>query len=116
MRTSSILHWAARALAAASTTLIILMSTDGPAWPTPSEWALLAFFPIGLIAGFALGWWKPALGGVLSIVSLAGFSLMHRTLSGGWPAGPWFAVFSLPAAVYLAAAVASYGEAPARTA
>lgn len=113
MRTSSILHWAARALAAVSTALIALMATDGLAWPNPSEWALIAFFPIGVVAGFVWAWRTPAAGGTLSVLSLVGFYLMHRTLAGGWPSGPWFAVFSAPAAVFLAAAVASQFEHPA---
>jgi len=99
----SIARWTARLASLASTGLIALFAF-GPAeraLPTPGEWLLLAFFPIGVVAGMLLAWWRELLGGCISVASLAIFYALLALRSGHIPASPWFLIFSLPAFVFL---------------
>lgn len=61
----------------------------------------LVFFPIGLLAGFALSWHSELTGSVLSIVSTAAFYLMYGLiLNGSLDQGIAFLVFTLPAFLF----------------
>lgn len=68
---------------------------------TPKETIALLFFPIGLVVGFGIAWWKPLVGSIFSIVSLSIFYGWMYVASGGFPGGPYFALFALPAALFL---------------
>lgn len=62
-----------------------------------------ALFPVGVVVGFLIAWKWELVGGLVSLLSLAGFYLWHFSNSGNLPAGPWFMIFSSPAIFFLLA-------------
>lgn len=94
----------ARVGSIASVTLLALMFIGEPFRPaeiTSNEWAGLIFFPMGVVIGMVLAWWKEGVGSVLTIGSLVGFYLVWgyllRNHIGGW----WFVVFASPGFLFL---------------
>jgi hypothetical protein len=75
----------------------------GSKGPTPSEWAQLGLFPIGMAVGLAIGWKWEVPGGAVAVSCLALFYVLHRVLSGGFPRGPWFLIFTIPGFMFLIA-------------
>jgi hypothetical protein len=73
--------------------------------PTPGEALLLAFFPIGVAVGLALAWKYERTGAFVALGSLAVFYLLEFLMSGRFPGGPWFLIFTLPALLFLAHAM-----------
>ena len=73
----------------------------------PNEWVGLFFFPVGVIAGMLLGWWREVLGGAVTVVSLLGFYLIYGWFLNGqiW-LGAWFIVFALPGILFLISGLA----------
>jgi len=73
---------------------------------TSREWIGFFFFPVGLVAGFIVGWKNEILGGAISLVSVFCFYLVYGLiLSGEFPRGFAFFVFSIPAFLFLAAGI-----------
>ena len=71
---------------------------------SPIEWhecLALLFFPIGVMSGMLLGWWKEALGGWLTVGSLIAFYIWNLIVSGQLPGGPYFILLSLPGLMFL---------------
>ena len=102
-----IVRWAARITALVSIGfLLAFVIGEGlnPGQITGWEWVQLLFFPVGVIAGLALGWWKENWGGLLAIGCLAVFYLLHFMAAGSFPRGPYFALFTSPAVLYLISA------------
>jgi hypothetical protein len=66
-----------------------------------NEWIGLAFFPIGVVLGMIIAWWKEGVGSVLTVGSLIGFYVVYgylfRNHIGGW----WFIVFASPGFLFL---------------
>ena len=73
----------------------------------PKQWVGFIFFPVGVITGMLLGWWREVLGGVVTVVSLLGFYLIYGWLLNGqiW-LGAWFIVFALPGILFLISGLA----------
>ena len=73
----------------------------------PNDWVGLFFFPVGVIAGMLLGWWREVLGGGVTVLSLLGFYLIYGWLLNGqiW-LGAWFIVFALPGILFLISGLA----------
>ena len=73
----------------------------------PNEWVGLFFFPIGVIAGMLLGWWREVLGGGVTVLSLLGFYLIYGWLLNGqiW-LGASFIIFALPGILFLISGLA----------
>ncbi len=69
--------------------------------PTLGELVAIALFPVGVVAGMLLGWWREGLGGLVSVVSLGAFYLWVRVLQGHFPGGPYFLIFSAPGFLFL---------------
>lgn len=69
--------------------------------PTGQELLGLILFPGLVVVGLAAGWRWEAIGGAVAIGGLAGFYIWHRAVSDGWPGGPYFALFTAPAALFL---------------
>lgn len=68
---------------------------------TAVEWVGLSFFPIGVIIGFAVAWWREALGAAIAASSLLMFYMVYGALlSGRVPGGPWFFILTSPAALF----------------
>lgn len=99
------LLWTARALSVVSVVLLLLFLTgeDGldPSKVRPREWVALLFFPLGVMAGMVVGWWREGLGGAVCAGSLLAFYAWHLLSTGGLPGGIYFFAFSLPGFLFL---------------
>ena len=73
----------------------------------PKQWVGFLFFPVGVIAGMLLGWWREVLGGAVTVMSLLGFYLIYGWFLNGqiW-LGAWFIVFALPGILFLISGMA----------
>ena len=105
---SRIVGWVARVGSAASIAVLALFMFGGEeATPLSAfnvqEAALFACFPIGVIAGMALGWFRQLAGAALTAASLIAFYAVHLAFSGDLPGGPWFIIFALPGLLFGAA-------------
>ena len=101
---TTVLHWVARVLSLASIAFVlafIIGEGCNPATFAARELALFVFFPVGLCAGLVVAWFTELIGGVVVVVSLAGFYAVHLAASGAWPRGPWFAVLALPGLLFV---------------
>lgn len=88
---------------ASITLLLMLFAGEGfhPSTISRNEWAGLLFFPIGVVIGMVIAWWKEGVGSVVTLASLLGFYLVWgyllRNHIGGW----WFVVFASPGFLFL---------------
>lgn len=100
-------RWGARISAAGSLLLLSAFIFGGneqsTAGPTATQWIGLAFFPIGIIVGLLVAYWKEIPGGGITVLSLAGFYVWHFVVSGKLSCGPWFALFAAPGFLFLVA-------------
>lgn len=100
-----VIRWAARLLGLMVLFLLFLfyMSEGGPTSDvTWHELVGLIFFPVGLGLGFIVGWKHELAGGLISVLSVAGFYVIYGLLlSGSIRQGWWFLVFALPGFLYL---------------
>jgi hypothetical protein len=96
----------ARAASLASLGLLAMFATSGGEWPTPLEWLMIAFFPLGVATGTVLAWWREIAGGAIAVAGLVGFHAIVAMAGRPWP-GPWFAAFAAPAAALLACGLAT---------
>lgn len=106
----SVARWTARIWSIASLLFVsafIVGGEEGGKWPTAMEWAGLAFFPGGVIAGLLIAWRKEALGGGITILSLAGFYIWHFLDAGRFAAGPWFLLVAAPGFLFVLASLLS---------
>jgi hypothetical protein len=68
------------------------------------QWLAFVFFPLGIVVGFVVAWWKEGLGGGITIASLLIFYLIFVwLLEGSLARGAWFLVFAIPGFLFLAA-------------
>lgn len=100
-------RWIARVLSIVVVGIILAFLGEGT--PKPSEWLLIAFFPIGLLIGLVLAWWREITGALISIGSMAVFYILCYILSDRFPTGPYFAMLASPAAFFLVAGVLARG-------
>lgn len=88
---------------ASITLLLMIFIGEGshPSQISTNEWIGLLFFPIGIVIGLAIAWWKEGVGSVVTLGSLLGFYLVWgyllRNHIGGW----WFVVFAAPGFLFL---------------
>ncbi|MFM8872288.1 MAG: hypothetical protein ACKOJI_02825, partial [Phycisphaerales bacterium] len=101
------IRWLARAPSLASIGLLVAFATSGGAWPSALEWALIACFPVGTVAGMAIAWRKEIVGGLVTLASLAAFYAIYAVAGGGPPTGPWFVAFAAPGLALLGCGIAS---------
>ena len=89
--------------------MLTFLNSDIPTFGqiTPKQWVGFLFFPVGVIAGMLLGWWREVLGGAVTVLSLLGFYLIYGWLLSGqiW-LGAWFIVFALPGILFLISGLA----------
>ena len=100
----TVVEWLARLGSVVSIAFLALIFLSEPFHPSQiarSEWIALLFFPIGVMTGMVIAWWKEGLGSALTIGSLAGFYLVYgyifKNHIGGW----WFIVFASPGFLFL---------------
>lgn len=95
------LHWTARFLSIVSTGVLLLFILGEPfevSRITARQWMGFAFFPVGIVIGFAIAWWKETLGGAITIASLLLFYLLYlRGSSSIWA----FLFFAIPGLLFL---------------
>ena len=88
---------------ASITLLLMLFAGEGlhPSRITTSEWVGLLFFPIGVMIGMVIAWWKEGVGSLVTVGSLLAFYVVYgylmRNHLGGWA----FIVFASPGFLFL---------------
>jgi hypothetical protein len=97
-------RWTARILSLFSVYMLLLFLFGEPFEITKIraiEWVGLMLFPVGVVAGFAVGWWKEGLGGAISVGSLLVFYFLFVFRPGDPVRGIWFFVFAFPGFLFL---------------
>ena len=102
------LRWVARMWGIASGLLLLAFALGGREHLrfTAGEATAFLLFPVGVVAGFAIAWWRELAGG---LVTIGCFSLLYAWLfaqSGRWP-GPYFILFAAPGFLHVASAIAN---------
>ena len=92
----------ARAASLLSLGLLVLFAFSGGHWPTPFEWLMIAFFPVGVAVGMVLAWHRELLGGAVTLAGLAGFYAIAWSADASRPLGPWFVLLASPGLALLA--------------
>ena len=100
----AIIELVARVGSIASITLLVLLFLGEGLHPSEisrNEWAGLLFFPIGVMIGLMVAWWKEGLGSAVTLLSLLAFYLVYgyllRNHIGGWV----FIAFASPGFLFL---------------
>ena len=105
------LRWTARVWSVISISLILLFFVGegfSPAQVAPKEWVGLVFFPVGVVVGMLVAWRKESWGGGITVLSLFAFyGVYGYWLSGAFPRGWAFVVFSAPGILFLVTALLS---------
>ena len=84
------------------TLLVLLFQAEAfhPSEIAPREWFGLVFFPIGVIVGLVISWWKEGLGISITVGNLLAFYFVYGYLLdyhiGGWA----FVMFASPAFLF----------------
>ena len=88
---------------ASITLLLMLFAGEGfhPSQVSAREWVGLFFFPIGVIAGMAIAWWKEGMGAAITLGSLLGLYLVYGYFMRYHIAGWAFIVFASPGFLFL---------------
>jgi hypothetical protein len=76
--------------------------------PTLQEWLGLTLFPIGVIVGLVLAWYRETVGGIFALECLVAFYLWNLLRSGHLPRGPFFFLLAAPGLLFLIAASLSH--------
>lgn len=100
----SVIEVLARVTSVASIVLLLMLFLGegfNPSEISRNEWAGLLFFPIGVIIGMIIAWWKEGLGAAITVGSLVAFYLVWgyllRNHIGGWA----FITFASPGFLFL---------------
>ena len=112
LKVQNILRWSARVTSIGSITLLLLfMWGEDFSKASARELVGLSFFPLGVMTGLAMAWWREALGASVAALSLSTFYLVYGVLlSERLPGGPWFVLFTSPAALFFASWIWSRGQ------
>ena len=99
----ALIEFLARAGSVISIALLLLLFQAEALHPSeiaPREWFGLVFFPIGIIVGLVIAWWKEGLGTSITLGSLLAFYFVYGYLLeyhiGGWA----FVMFASPAFLF----------------
>lgn len=98
------LEWLARVGSLVSVGLLLALFIGEGFRPTqvaPQEWLGLLFFPVGVVLGMIVAWWKEGAGATITLTSLAAFYIVYgflfRNHIGGWA----FLTFAAPGFLFL---------------
>jgi hypothetical protein len=107
MRLSVIVRWVGHVWGVVSALFILGFMFEGheSMRPTAEEAVGLLLFPGGVVAGFAIAWWREGVGGLVTLGSLALFALW--LFGQGHFLGPYFLLFAGPG--FLHTANAAFG-------
>lgn len=88
---------------ASITLLLLLFQAEGlhPSDVAPREWLGLLFFPVGVIVGMVVAWWRECVGASITIGSLLAFYFVYGFLLQSHLAGWAFVVFASPGFLFL---------------
>ena len=102
------LRWVARLWGVASTLLLLAFAFGGREHlrlNAPEAIAFL-FFPIGLIVGFAIAWWRELSGGLVTVACYIIFCVYLSAWDERWP-NAYFLLFSAPGFLHVASGILS---------
>jgi hypothetical protein len=107
MRPETVLRWTARAWGIASAVLLMAFALGGreSLHFTAASAAAFLLFPVGVVAGFAIAWWRELAGGLVTVCSLALFYLLLFARNGWVPSTPYFLLFAAPRFLHVASAL-----------
>ncbi len=100
------IRWVARILSLISIGIVLLFfigegSISEFAKLTIGEWILILFFPIGLMIGLFVSWWKELIGGIIAVGSIILFNIIDNILSGKLKLEFEFLVFAIPGILFI---------------
>ena len=101
----AVIELLARAGSIASITLLISIfwgEAFHPSEISATEWVGLVFFPIGVVIGLIVAWWKEGVGSVVTVASLVSFYLVYGYLLRNHIGGLAFIAFASPGFLFLA--------------
>lgn len=100
----ALIEFLARVSSVVSITLLVLLfqgEAFHPSEVAPRQWIALVFFPVGVVIGMIIAWWKEGLGVSVTLGSLLAFYFVYGYLLryhlGGWA----FVMFASPAFFFL---------------
>jgi hypothetical protein len=99
-----VIELVARVGSIASVTLLLMFfAGEGihPSQVAPREWVGLLFFPVGVMIGMIIAWWKEAVGAAVTLGSLLAFYFIYGYLLRYQFAGWAFVVFASPGFLFL---------------
>lgn len=106
---AALVRWTARGWSLLSVLFVLtflvgelLGGSSGPS-PTAAEWVAIALWPGTVLVGLVLAWWRERAGGILALAGLALFYGWMLLLRGSFPGGPFFALLTAPALLFLLA-------------
>src|SRR5262245_1259039 len=107
MRLETVLRWTARAWGIASALLLMAFAFGGREHLrfTAASAAVFLLFPVGVVAGFVVAWWRELAGGLVTVGSLALFYLLLFAWNGWVPTTPYFLLFAAPGFLHVASAL-----------
>lgn len=116
MRAESVLRWTARAWGLASGLLLFAFAFGGREHVrfTAGEAVGFLFFPVGVVAGFAIAWRRELAGGLVTVGSLALFYLWVFVRAGRLGIGPYFLLFAVPGFLHIISALMAALRPPIR--
>lgn len=99
------MRWTARIWGIASALLLFAFVFGGHEHLrfTAAEAVAFLFFPVGVVVGFGIAWWRERTGALITLGSLGLFYLVSGAL--GKPLSPYFLLFAAPGFLHLASAV-----------
>ena len=88
---------------ASITLLLMLFAGEGldPSHITTRQWVGLFFFPLGVMVGMVIAWWKEALGAAITLGSLLALYIVYGYFMRYHVAGWAFLVFASPGFLFL---------------
>jgi hypothetical protein len=105
----TLLEWLARCASVISIVLLASLFVGEGFHPdriAAKEWLGLLFFPLGVVLGMIVAWWKETIGSVVAVGSLGAFYVVYGFILGSHIGGWWFLAFTLPGFLFLFHAVA----------
>ena len=103
-------RWLARLTSIVTLGIVAMFLLAEPFKPwnvRPREWVGFVCFPIGVMLGLIIAWWREGLGAAISLCSLAMFYLVYGWLMGSHVNSLAFLVFTSPAFLFLIARLIS---------
>lgn len=107
MKLDGALRWTGRIWAVVSVAVLAVFAFGGreTLQPSASQMVGVLLFPIGVAVGLVVGWWRQAVGGCVTVCSLALFYVWMFAQHGRLPPGPYFLLLAAPGFLFIAGAL-----------